>query len=571
MCGDIGAMERAERAIWVDMLIALALACVLTAVWTWRDWANLAALRLPDADDVMRLQQIRDWLGGQAFGDLTQHRLGASGVPMHWSRLADLVPGAIIWCLQGVTGRHGAELIAVIAWPTMLLAAAIALTGRIARIVGGDEVAAPAMVVAAIAYPASTLFVPGRIDHHGLQLVLLLLTVLPIMGRRSTVAGFVAGIAAALSLVVGMETAPLLAAAAAMLVAEWVIAAPCSRERLLGFGVGIGGATLAASFIFRTAAWNYPACDGFTAISARAAIIAALAPIGLAGFGLKANWRVRLAIAGAATVALAAALLASAPQCLSPYGGVDPLLQRLWLTRVAEAQGLFDAPTAIAFGYAGLPLVGLIACAWFAWRTRARGWALLLVLQLAAAAVMVVQLRGAYAGALLGAPALGAAIVAARRQGALALAAAWAASAGIFYPIAAQAMTSPQSGSAGASCTAPDLINALRRLPAGIVMAPIDTGAPAIAATRQQLIAGAYHRDGAGDLAMYRFYRSSPEQARTIALNWHVRWVVACDGFAGVPVPFAQRLESRAAPAWLTRVAVVPSGGWIFEVNANER
>ena len=177
MCGDIGAMERAERAIWVDMLIALALACVLTAVWTWRDWANLAALRLPDADDVMRLQQIRDWLGGQAFGDLTQHRLGASGVPMHWSRLADLVPGAIIWCLQGVIGRHGAELIAVIAWPAMLLAAAIALTGRIARIVGGDEVAAPAMVVAAIAYPASTLFVPGRIDHHGLQLVLLLVAV----------------------------------------------------------------------------------------------------------------------------------------------------------------------------------------------------------------------------------------------------------------------------------------------------------------------------------------------------------------------------------------------------------
>ena len=571
MCGDIGAMGRAARAIWADMLIALALACVLTSVWAWRDWANLSALRLPDADDVMRLQQIRDWVGGQAFGDLTQHRLGANGVAMHWSRLADLVPGAIIWCLQNVIGRHQAELIAVIAWPAMLLAVAIALTGRIARMVAGDEVAAPAMVVAAIAYPASTLFVPGRIDHHGLQLVLLLLTVLMIIGPRSTLAGLVAGVASALSLVVGMEMTPLLAAAAAMLVAEWVISATDSRERLFGFGLGLGGATLAASFIFRTAAWNYPACDGFAAISARAAMIAALAPIGLAVLGRKANMRARLAMAGLAAIALAAALLVGAPQCMSPYGGVDPLLQRLWLVRVAEAQGLFDAPPATALGYGGLPLVGLIACAWLAWRTRTCGGTLLLVLQLAAVAVMAVQLRGAYAGALLAAPALGAAIVAARRKGALALAAAWAASAGIFYPIAAQAMTSPEVGSAGASCTASDLIDALGRLPAGTVMAPIDTGAPAIAATKQQLIAGAYHRDGAGNLAMYRFYGNTPEQARAIALNWHVRWVVACDGFAGVPVPFAQRLEGGAVPAWLTQVGGVPSGGRIFEVQANER
>ena len=569
MCGDIGAMERAARAIWVDMLIALALACVLTAVWTWRDWANLSALRLPDADDLMRLQQIRDWLGGQAFGDLAQHRLGASGVPMHWSRLADLVPGGIIWGLEGMIGRHQAELVAVIAWPAMLLAAAIALTARIGRIVAGDEVAVPAMVVAAIAYPASTLFVPGRIDHHGLQLVLMLVTLLMVLGRASIIRGLVAGICAALSLVVGMEMAPLLAATAALLIAEWIVSG--ARERLLGFGLGLGGGTLLASFAFHTAVWDYPACDGFTAISARAAMLAALVPMGLAALGGRGNWQVRMASAIAAALALAGSLLVSAPQCLSPYGGVDPLLQRLWLMRVAEAQGLFDAPTAIAFGYAGLPFVGLIACGWFAWRTRARGWTLLLVLQLAAAAVMVVQLRGAYAGALLGAPALGAAIVAARRQGALALAAAWAASAGIFYPMAAHAMARPQAGSSGASCTAPDLIDALGRLPAGTVLAPIDTGAPAIAGTSQQLIAGAYHRDGAGDLAMYEFYRSSPESARTIALNWHVRWVVACDGFAGVPVPFAHRLESGAAPAWLTRVAVVPSGGRIFEVNANER
>ena len=105
-------MERIDRSAWIDALVACVLACALAAAWAWRDWANLSALRLPDADDMMRLQQIRDWLDGQGFADLAQYRLGANGVAMHWSRLPDLVPGGIIVMLQGVLRRHDAELVA---------------------------------------------------------------------------------------------------------------------------------------------------------------------------------------------------------------------------------------------------------------------------------------------------------------------------------------------------------------------------------------------------------------------------------------------------------------------------
>jgi hypothetical protein len=118
----------------------------------------------------------------------------------------------------------------------------------------------------------------------------------------------------------------------------------------------------------------------------------------------------------------------------------------------------------------------------------------------------------------------------------------------------------------GASCSAPDLIATLGRLPAGRVMAPIDTGGPAIAMTRQRLIAGAYHRDGAGDLAMYAFYRAKPADARAIAVDWRPDWVVACDGFPGVAAPFSVDLNRGAAPAWLREVAHVSSGGRIFAV-----
>jgi hypothetical protein len=559
-------MERTDRSAWLDALVACVLACALAAAWAWRDWTNLSALRLPDSDDMMRLQQIRDWLGGQEFADLTQYRLGADGVAMHWSRLADLLPAGIIVALQGTIGRHAAELVAVIVWPALLLAAAIALIGRIARAVGGAEIALPAMIVAAIAYPASTLFVPGRIDHHNLQLVLLLVTTLTLVGRGSMMAGLAAGITTSLSLVIGMEMMPLLAIASALAVVDWVSGGREARDRLMGFGIALCAATVACSIIFRPLAWDYPACDGFTAISARALMIASFVPIGLALIGWNSSARVRLALALASGLALGATLAVSAPQCLSPYGGVDPLLQKIWLTRVGEAQPLFGAPIAVAIGYAGLAFAGVAAGFWQVWRGGARGWWVLLALQLASAAVTVMQLRGAYAGAVLAAPALAALIVAARRAGAVPLAGAWLASAGMLYPIAAQAMVPAPPSRTGASCTAPDLIAALGRLRAGRVMAPIDTGGPAIALTRHRLIAGAYHRDGAGDLAMYAFYRATPDRAQRIAAEWRPDWVVACDGFPGLTAPFSADLNRGVAPAWLHETVRVSSGGRIFAV-----
>jgi hypothetical protein len=561
-------MKRIDRSAWIDALMACVLACALAAAWAWRDWANLSALRLPDADDMMRLQQIRDWLDGQGFADLAQYRLGANGVAMHWSRLPDLVPGGIIVMLQGALGRHDAELVAVIAWPALLLAAAIALTGRIACVVGGTEAARPAMIVAAIAYPASTLFVPGRIDHHNLQIVLLLLTTWMLVRRGSMMAGLIAGIATSLSLVIGMEMMPPLAIAGAIAVADWVYGRRDERDRLMGFGIALCAATVACSIIFRPLAWDYPACDGFTAISARALMIASFAPIGLALIGWSSSPRTRLALALASALALAATLAGSTPQCFSPYGGVDPLLRNLWLTRVGEAQPLFGAQPAVAIGYVGLAFAGLLAGGWQVRRRGGRGWWVLLALQLGAAAVAVTQLRGAYAGAMLAAPALGALIVAARRAGVAPLTAAWLASAGMLYPIAAQAMVPVRSQPGGASCTAPDLIAALGRLPPGRVMAPIDTGGLAIAATRQRLIAGAYHRDNAGNLGMYEFYRGSPERARAIALQWHPDWIVACDGFPGIAAPFSTDLNRGAAPNWLREVDRVPSGARIFAMAA---
>lgn len=542
-------------------LFALTLALVLGLAWSLRDWPALRTLRLPDTDDVMRLQQVRDWLGGQAWRDLTQHRLG-NGLPMHWSRVADLGPALLIVVATPLLGVHGAEVLAVVVWPVLLFACALVLVGRITQRLD-DGAARTAIIVAAIAYPATTIFVPGRIDHHGLQLVLLLGATLAAMGRPTLRNGAIIGGLAATSLVVGMETMPFFGVLGGASLLTWAVAAREDGGRLVGIGIGTLAGLAIGVVGFAGRQWRYPACDGFTLQAASGLAIMALVPLTVAPLG---RWvtmaRSRLAII--AVLSLVALVLArwAAPSCAAPYGQVPPLLRRLWLDQVGEAQSVFAAPPAIVFGYLGVMLAGVAASVWVVRRRPDRNAALLLALQCTSVAIAAVQLRGAYSGAMLGASALAIMIGAARRRGTLSLVAAWVVSAGMLYPLVAQAVTTSSAGSssrAGATaasvCTSPTMMATLARLPTGMVMAPIDVAPWGIAATSHRFVAGPYHRNTAGNLAMYRFFYGDPVSAQAIVHRWRVRYILYCDGDLGIvpatSVSMAQRLATGRIPSWL--------------------
>ena len=547
---------------WRDAALAVAIALLLSAVWVLRDWPALSALHLPDTDDAVRLQQIRDWLAGQAFGDLAQHRLGLGGVEMHWSRLPDLVPAAIIALLTPLAGAHGAELAAVIIWPALLFIAALTLTGSIARTLGAS--APTAVVVAALAYPASALFLPGRIDHHGLQLVLLLALVLSLLGRGSWLKGLTAGLASAASLIIGMEMAPLLAAGGAVLAVRWIADGTGERARLTGYGLALSAGLAAAALLLRTSGWDYPACDGFAVPLWRAAQIGTLAPLMLALLTpFLSNLRVRIAAAGLLGAVALIAALAVSPSCLRPYAGVDPVLARIWLANVAEAQPMLAAPLEHAVGYAGLLVAGLGVTVWMWRRSRRTEWLIVGLFQLVSLLIALAQLRGAYAGAVLAAPALAGLITAARGRGAFALAAAWIVSAGLLYPIAGAALVRTPEAGTGRGCDAGVALAILARQPRGMVAAPIDLGAYTLAGTPHAVLAAPYHRNGAGNRALYRLLLATPEVARRNAGRWGVGYLVDCPGAHGeLGTPRAgsllAALRAGEAPAWLRPL---PGGG----------
>lgn len=579
-----------QRAHWRgsggDLLLAIAVAVVMAAAWSARAWPMLSVLHLPDTDDVMRLQQIRDWLAGQAFEDLSQHRLGAQGLAMHWSRLPDLVPAAIILKLTPVIGAARAELVAVILWPTLLFAAALFLVASIARRLDPGS-ARTAVIVAAIGYPATTLFLPGRIDHHGFQVVLLLVIVRALMAGAGRVSGAIVAVAACASIVIGLETAPFLAMAGVVIWVGW--ARGSDRGRMLTFGLTFGLLLGFASIVFSGAAWAFPACDGFTRRAWIVAQSVGFAPVllGLAGRAMPSP-RHRIAVSGLVALALAALLAPVAKGCLAPYGGVDPLLAQLWLARVAEAQPLLAAPRVDAIGYAGVMAVGLIASLW-CWNRRPgqTGWGMILLFQLTALAIAFTQLRGAYVGAILAAPGLAAVIGMARRLGTPWLAGAWLGSAGIVYPIAAQALpmiptldqgvvqhAAVARRANGPGCTAPQVMQRIAALPRGTIIAPIDFGAYAIAATPHRLIAAPYHRNNAGNLASYRFFLSTPARSRAIAQSVGADYVVLCAGefveFGGGIADDRRRLigllRAGGHPSWLRPIGQLPDGSLIFAI-----
>lgn len=554
-----------------DIAAALLLAVVLGLCWLASDWSSLRYLTLPDTDDMMRLAQVRDWIAGQGFNDWTQYRLAPPlGAPMHWSRINDLGLAAIIVTATPLLGRTGAELLAVVLYPTLLFAADLFLSARIGRRLWGERAGWIALVLAALAFPALGLFRPGRIDHHALQIVLTLATVLALTRKPSVGSGVAAGLAIATSLAVGLESAPAVAGAMAVLFGRWVWHGADERPRLLGFAAALGALTALLLGVARPTLWTTEWCDTFTPASssatlAAAALFAAFAMLG----GVLRSWRLRLGIGAVMGGACLIALASLYPTCLTgPYGTMDPFVRHAFIDNVLEAAGLFEGPITDAFACGGMMIVALVVGSWLAWRRPRRAGLLAPSLAMLAPCFLVAldQVRGAYIGSALAAPVLAGLILAARhaeKRRALTVVVAWLASTGVVYatlPDYVVRLVRPDAASAATvpPCTQGDTWRQLDRFTPGVIMAPMNLGAYIIGGTRHSAVAATYHRNNRGNRASYAFFLSAPERARTIADQWRVAYVALCPtsfGEIGVrkhyPNSLAVALEAGRTPGWL--------------------
>src|SRR3954468_19948376 len=200
-------------------------------LWPLAAWFVFAAVALwlmhgvsLDTDSAMRLVEVRDLRAGQGWFDTVQHRMNTPyGLPMHWSRLVD-GPLALLSLVS--------EQFALIAWPLVLMAALLLLLARLAERLGGRAAAVAVLVLALLCPELYATFTPGNIDHHGLQLVLMLVALLGVVEQRSRLTA----VAVAVSLGVGLETLPYVGLAIAFSLAD--------QERARKFGLTLAGTAL---------------------------------------------------------------------------------------------------------------------------------------------------------------------------------------------------------------------------------------------------------------------------------------------------------------------------------------
>jgi uncharacterized membrane protein len=217
-------------------------------------WSTMADV-FNDTDDAMRLVEVRDLLGGQGWYDLHQYRFDPpSELPMHLSRLIDLPIAILVRLAEVFVSAGTAEKVAMYLWPTLVLIAALVAVARIARRFGGDWVALPALYLFVTCPPVLGQFVPGRIDHHNVQMTLTLWLVAALCEAPSARRGFAAGLTTVAMMAVGMETMPYLVFGAAALALGWAFTS--DRDEAFAYGATLSaGMTVAMMALMPPSEW----------------------------------------------------------------------------------------------------------------------------------------------------------------------------------------------------------------------------------------------------------------------------------------------------------------------------
>src|SRR3982075_2719234 len=309
-------------------------------------WMNGGVFDAMSTDDAMRLVQVRDLIGGQGWFDLFQHRLDPPGASMHWSRVVDLPLAGLILLLRPLIGTHGAEAVTLFLWPLLLLAAALVLVAAIAREMSSSVTNSQitAVMLAVLSVPALIHFRPGAIDHHNAQICLLLALVL-LMSQieQSAVRAALGGVVASLSLAIGIEMLPAIAAIGLAVFGLFIWRGASVSRQIGTFGAALAASSLLlASALLPLPSLALPVCDAFggpVLLLVAGGGISLMIMTGIDRY--HSTLRLRLVTGVASAIALVSAFLLLFAGCIaSPYAQVDPLVVSFWVDRVAESMSL---------------------------------------------------------------------------------------------------------------------------------------------------------------------------------------------------------------------------------------
>ena len=582
--------------------ILLAFWVFVCAIFIFRAFSGASAIPLiGDSDDAMRLVVVQDFLAGQGWYDKTQYRLNTPfGAPIHWSRLVDLPIAGLILIFRPFFGEFAMTLTAWV-WPLLLLLVLLYLSVRITTFLVGPDGLLPGLVLPVLSAAILVEFAPGRVDHHGIQIILSLAIVYASM-RAWEEKGWAiwAGALAAISLAIGMETLPQIVVVVAVFGLYHVFEPKRgATTRLFGLSFAFF-ALLNLALAQPPGQWAEPACDVLSIVHGAAAIgvalvfmVVTLLPLG--------KWYSRMGAHGLLGLLMVGALLAVYPQCVGgPYGQIDPWLARNWLSQIVEAKPVWYSLAALPAYTIGIivpPLAALVVLAFFilpSGREKKVQWLVLGLFLLASTLVVIAQIRGARLVAGMVAPVAAWAILVARKRylqspgllSMLSLVGSWLVFAGLAIAMLA-GLVLPRGGDEAAGqtlisasreltrndCLQPDAFADLASLEGTRIMAPIDLGAHLLLFTPHAVVGAPYHRNERGIIDSFQFFNLPINEARKILVERDISLVVVCsylpemEGLSDAAGDSFVRLWSDGnLPEWLRDITLPGSIFDVYEV-----
>jgi hypothetical protein len=559
-------------------LILAALAVTLIAATGLVLQYNHLARTLGDPDDALRLVLVRDLMSGRGWYDQLVTRLQPPlGTHMHWSRLLDGWLASLIWMFRLVLAPPAAETAVRLLWPLILILPAVLCALAMARRLGGSLAVFVCAVFLVINQLTFAEFIPGRVDHHNLQIVLVMVVLFCAMAVEQRPGwALLAGASTGLGLAIGIEGLPFHMLAAA---SYGVMAAlgHDDRRTTRTYAVALLATTLACYGLQTPPGrWSMAFCDAIGANLVSAIAVGACGLLILSAAQARLSVRGRLVLLAGIALAASAAFLVFNPRCVrGVFGAVDPRLRSFWFDSVYELQPLpVFMKQSFGFGMA-LILMSLMMLAAAAlllareWpRPRHAVW-------LSSAAVLLAVATGFAAFRMenyvqwLGFPVLasGFSLVAMRLwKGLMVPTAAFAV---LLSPVGAVAFAlqgytsiTGTPGTAGSQKTAALCHDTrdfrhLAALPPGLVLGDIYMGPFILANTNDSALTAPYHRMNWGILAAHDALSANSAQAEAKFRALNVRYLVEC---AAGPVDQPRgSIEADLArgkiPAWLEPLA----------------
>jgi hypothetical protein len=320
--------------------------------------------RFGDPDDQLRIVQVRDWLDGQSWWDITQYRMNLpDGGPMHWSRLIDIPIAAMILFFGLFLSPATAEQAACATVPLLTLGIALWLYAGLGRRLFGAVSGLIASVMLITLLPVMTQLVPMRIDHHGWQFILFMGATAALFSRQMRLTAAVAiGLCMALWLEISIEGLPFAVLFIGLLAIRWFFPTLGEEQRsghaFVAALVALTGGTLLLFSVTERWLIHGNHCDSLSPVHIAAlAMVSTVILLGYAATHRKTTapslW-VKLAVCAAGGIAGLAIVLGIAPQCSGDaFASLDPLVRSYWYDRVPEGLPVWALPSQFAAQYWG--------------------------------------------------------------------------------------------------------------------------------------------------------------------------------------------------------------------------